>query len=125
LDLDNFKACNDLVSWTFGDTVLKAVARTISQSTHQGDIAARWGGDEFALLFLKGDALEVAERIERLCSGIAALRFNEHPGVSVSASVGYANVFSADEFDAAFAACQTALREAKAAGGNAVRVESV
>jgi diguanylate cyclase (GGDEF)-like protein len=117
LDLDNFKACNDSVNWSFGDVVLKAVADRIAQ-TMPTDIVARWGGDEFALLFLKTSADAVAPRLEQLRSAIAAIRLSEHPRVVLSASIGCAILPAKDHFDAAFAACQHALQEAKRRGGN-------
>jgi diguanylate cyclase (GGDEF)-like protein len=118
LDLDNFKDCNAAVNWTFGDEVLKSVGQLLQQALSDGDVAARWGGDEFALLFAHADSAEVRPRIEQLCARISTIRFVKHPATELSASVGCAMLTSAEQFDTAFAACQQALREAKARGGN-------
>ena len=50
-DLDDFKKANDTFGHLFGDEVLKHVAKTILNSIRSGDVAARFGGDEF-LIFM-------------------------------------------------------------------------
>ncbi|MEI2421489.1 GGDEF domain-containing protein, partial [Arthrospira platensis SPKY2] len=47
LDLDHFKQLNDQFGHTAGDDALKAVATVLKSSLRRGDIAARWGGEEF------------------------------------------------------------------------------
>ena len=72
LDLDKFKSVNDNLGHESGDEFLKAVAQRLDACLRPGDTAARFGGDEFAVL-LDGltdvnDALRVTERIqEELC----------------------------------------------------------
>ncbi len=66
LDLDNFKAINDLYGHRFGDGVLQNVARIIRKSLRREDIAFRYGGDEFCILFvnaLSQEALKVGRRL--------------------------------------------------------------
>jgi len=71
LDLDNFKAINDIMGHTEGDRALKEVAERLTSTLREGDTVARLGGDEFTVLLpALSDAenlLETAERIlERL-----------------------------------------------------------
>jgi diguanylate cyclase (GGDEF)-like protein len=67
LDVDDFKAYNDLYGHQAGDSALRRLARVLRTSARADDLVARYGGEEFALL-LSGeleDALDVAERIRR------------------------------------------------------------
>ena len=88
LDLDGFKAINDIRGHQVGDQVLKDVAASLTKNCRPEDLAGRYGGDEFALVLSEipdpADAVAVAERVR---DGIAALNWE---GSSVSASVGVA-----------------------------------
>lgn len=91
LDIDGFKPINDLFGHAAGDLALQAVSSVLRRHARSQDIAARWGGDEFALLLVDctiEQGLAVAERlrdsIERIdCSAFA-------PGLGISASIGVA-----------------------------------
>ncbi|PLX84178.1 MAG: diguanylate cyclase response regulator [Desulfuromonas sp.] len=66
VDIDFFKRVNDTYGHQLGDTVLIAVAELLKGHLRQYDVAARFGGEEFALVFpdtLPDQALQVAERI--------------------------------------------------------------
>jgi diguanylate cyclase (GGDEF)-like protein/PAS domain S-box-containing protein len=91
LDLDDFKLVNDSLGHAAGDNLLVAVAGRLTKSLRAGDTAARFGGDEFAVLLeeISGldEACEVAGRI------IAELRVPlaiEDREVQVHASIGIA-----------------------------------
>lgn len=66
LDLDHFKRINDIHGHAVGDRALMEVARVLREVSRRGDLAARWGGEEFILL-LPGAGLDeawaVAERV--------------------------------------------------------------
>jgi diguanylate cyclase (GGDEF)-like protein len=88
-DLDGLKAANDRFGHASGDALLRAVADTLSGDIRVTDVAARWGGDEFALLLPETDlngAMLVADKV-RIDIGRLAL---PHDGLVVrtSASIG-------------------------------------
>jgi diguanylate cyclase (GGDEF)-like protein len=72
IDLDGFKEVNDIHGHAAGDSVLKEVAARMLQSVRRGDMAARIGGDEFAVLIPNLGAAEDAGRI--IDKIVAALR---------------------------------------------------
>ena len=66
IDLDNFKAYNDILGHQKGDVALREVASIIKKSTRSQDIACRYGGEEFAIIMpgiTKDDAVYVLERL--------------------------------------------------------------
>jgi len=68
LDLDDFKAINDLCGHLFGDVVLERAGKLLRRSVREADLAARYGGEEFAVLLPETDrmgAYAVGERIRR------------------------------------------------------------
>lgn len=83
-DLDFFKKANDQYGHSFGDKVLREVARKLKENTRQNDTVARIGGDEF-LLFMeyKEDATPLAER---LFEAVA----DRYEGFEIQASMGIA-----------------------------------
>ncbi len=73
LDIDDFKAVNDMHGHPFGDSVLQGVSSQLRKSVRRGDIAARTGGEEFALI-LPGTGPEAAQEIaERMRTAVAHL----------------------------------------------------
>ncbi|MBN1526513.1 MAG: sensor domain-containing diguanylate cyclase [Candidatus Omnitrophica bacterium] len=68
LDIDNFKEYNDKYGHMAGDLVLKHLARVLTAMTREGDIVARYGGEEIVMLLLDTDrekALKAAEAIRK------------------------------------------------------------
>jgi diguanylate cyclase (GGDEF)-like protein len=62
IDLDGFKAINDLDGHEAGDVVLREVAARLARSTRPGDLVSRLGGDEF-IIYVEGADEEVASRL--------------------------------------------------------------
>jgi diguanylate cyclase (GGDEF)-like protein len=124
VDIDHFKAVNDVFGHLMGDEVLARTADAIVGCVRSTDLVGRFGGDEFcALLFCAGrdDAVATAERIRR---GIEALEFG-NSFLTVTASVGLATVpilgaDSAIDLPELMAAADRALYRAKDGGRNRV-----
>ena len=75
IDLDHLKAVNDTFGHLQGDAVLTEVARMIEACVREGDIVARYAGDEFAVILPNADgehALAVGERMRTGSAGVAA-----------------------------------------------------
>ena len=92
LDLDHFKEINDRYGHTTGDRVLTLVAGTLGAHLRKMDIAARYGGDEFAVILPETDLSSAAVIAERIAEGISNVRLDiggEHV-ISFTASIGYA-----------------------------------
>src|SRR2546430_888038 len=73
IDLDLFKIVNDTYGHAGGDDVLRAIGAAMRHALRQSDVAARTGGDEFALILPGGDGGVVGPLIERLREGVRAL----------------------------------------------------
>ena len=80
IDIDHFKRVNDSYGHAFGDQVLRAVAQVLKALTPEGGLAARVGGEEFALL-LPGKPLPQAQALaEKLRATVAASRIRRKGG---------------------------------------------
>ena len=93
LDLDNFKSVNDNYSHAQGNAVLAAVAEVLRKTSRQLDEAARWGGEEFAVLLPQTDLDGAAELAERMREEVERLRVPNLEGgedVRITGSFGVA-----------------------------------
>jgi diguanylate cyclase (GGDEF)-like protein len=120
LDLDKFKAVNDMLGHDAGDALLKEVAQRLYQHTRAGDVLARLGGDEFALVIegLKaaGDAESIALNVVNSLNEPFIVRGRE---VAVTAAIGI-TVFPDDSSDPAVLLknADIAMYQAKEVGRN-------
>lgn len=127
LDADQFKALNDSAGHQWGDTCLAMLAAELGNVARRPtDLAARIGGEEFALLLPDTDAAGAWEIAEAVRLAVAALRL-KHPNSSVatwltiSAGVATATLDFPNPGKELVAAADRALYEAKRAGRNCVK----
>ncbi len=84
IDVDYFKRINDTFGHQIGDEVLQGVARVIKKSTRRGDIAGRFGGDEFIVLLPGANRQTIGIVSERLETRIREDASMKKYGVSLS-----------------------------------------
>jgi len=123
MDLDHFKTINDKFGHPVGDAVLIAVADRIGISVRRGDVAARVGGEEFAILLPETNieaAALMAERI-RVTLADTVLALAGQTPVRCTVSIGVADVCpSIQNHSALYTAVDEALYKAKRLGRNRV-----
>ena len=73
-DIDHFKKFNDLYGHQMGDQVLKLVARSLKDCVRNGDLPARFGGEEFSVVLPNSTLAEAAEIADRIRQTIATRR---------------------------------------------------
>ena len=121
LDLDHFKRINDSHGHAIGDTVLVAAARAIERDCRAGDIAARWGGEEFIVLMPETTGQQAWAMAERLLASVRSIDIplgGERLGVS--ASVGVAEWHGHDDLEALIREADAWMYASKRAGRDRV-----
>ena len=123
IDLDGFKRFNDTYGHGMGDQLLKAVGLRIGDALRDGDRAARFGGDEFAVIVRRATQLDARIAAERVLSAVRCARANDLELMAgVHASIGMVLLRPGDELDVdeAMTRADLALYEAKTAGNSGV-----
>lgn len=121
IDLDGFKPVNDNFGHQAGDRVLIGLAAAVVAVVRRNEMFFRMGGDEFAILVPSGTEVELAELARRVCTCIAALRFDcGTESVGVTASIGIAiSSGCGNDGESLIGAADRAMYVAKSRGGNA------
>jgi two-component system cell cycle response regulator len=123
IDLDHFKSINDIHGHAMGDVVLESVGILLNGFFREGDLVARFGGEEFVVLMSHCDKELALGKAEKLRLSIAELNPEE---ISISTSIG---VTTRDpeqncNFESLFSAADKAVYQAKENGRNCVVFES-
>jgi diguanylate cyclase (GGDEF)-like protein/PAS domain S-box-containing protein len=117
LDLDNFKEINDSLGHAAGDAVLVQTANRLRTCLRDSDTAARFGGDEFAVLLERargeGEVMDVANRISAALSRPLQV---EGKDVDIAASIGIARAAPQQNADEVLRNADVAMYHAKARG---------
>ena len=121
-DVDDFKAVNDRYGHPTGDIVLRDLADALRENVREIDTAARWGGEEFAVILPGTDlegAAQVAERIRGALADRVILSVDGVP-LQVTASFGVATSNASTTVQQLVEAADEALYRAKRAGKDRV-----
>lgn len=121
-DVDHFKKVNDTFGHPAGDEVLKRVAGSLKRGLREGDFAARYGGEEMALIFPETASAQAREMAEQIRMALSRDEFTfSGQRASVTASAGV-STFPEDgqSARALIRSCDERLYRAKAEGRNRV-----
>lgn len=119
IDIDNFKHVNDTFGHAVGDVILGRVSRVIKQAIlSPDDITARFGGEEFAVIFTDKTPQQAFDTIERIRTQIETLSHHEMNGKNVTVSIGLASYRYGTGKAAIFSEADSMLYAAKRSGKN-------
>jgi diguanylate cyclase (GGDEF)-like protein len=121
LDLDRFKAVNDRLGHAAGDELLRAAGERIRRCTRAEDTAARFGGDEFAVVLVDQGPAQVQAVAERILSALVEPFDIAGGPVHIGVTIGIAEAHADVAADELLAEADVALYGAKRDGGGRAR----
>lgn len=118
IDIDHFKNFNDAYGHLIGDEVLIMLAHCVDDNTRESDLFARWGGEEFVILFTNTSLQEALKSVENSRERIEQL---EHKTAGkITASFGVTQLKEDDTLEQVLKRADDALYRAKESGRNCV-----
>lgn len=121
VDADHFKAVNDVWGHATGDQVLVQLAQRLGTAVRGSDVLARYGGEEFAILLPETSLFGASRIAERLRQQVSALPMvTSGATISLTVSVGLAQLAHGETFEAMLNRADAALYSAKESGRNKV-----
>ena len=122
LDIDEFKSINDTYGHSAGDQVLREISAALDNIVREGDVLARWGGEEFAIMLPQTSldhAIKMAERIRKTISRLQVVTETAVIKTTVSLGVAQKNN-NTSSIDKLFTIADAGLYQAKTTGRNMV-----
>ncbi len=121
LDIDSFKSVNDNYGHDFGDLVLIRLAKLLKDNVKGGDLTARWGGEEFLLVFYDISISATESLIRKIKDEFANIIFHHNDAaIFVTFSAGVAPFNDISAFEPVVKLADERLYQAKAMGRNQV-----
>lgn len=125
IDIDHFKKFNDDYGHLSGDLVLRSVAQVLTATLREMDVVCRYGGEEFTVICPGSKLHEAVVGAERVRQAVAAKTVSLKEGnVTVTISLGVAEVQGTESPDDLTQRADEALYAAKHAGRNCVRLHN-
>jgi diguanylate cyclase (GGDEF)-like protein len=121
IDIDHFKRVNDVHGHDVGDQVIKSLAALVRSAVQREDLFARWGGEEFLLVFRNMTALEARGIAERLRERISIHDWPE--GLQVTCSFGVAEWRGGEDMSEGVKRADEAMYRAKQNGRDRVEIQ--
>lgn len=121
LDIDHFKAINDQYGHLQGDVILKELVTLIEDNIRNEDVLARWGGEEFMLVFF-ASMEKIIAHVEKLRLIIAEHPFSGMDDVHITISMGVGGYSAGMDEDVFLKEIDDALCQAKQSGRNRIKV---
>ena len=119
LDIDHFKNFNDTHGHQAGDEVLRGVGRVLAGEVQENDIAVRYGGEEFAMIYRGARINDIQQRADQARAAIDQTTFRfEGTDLHVTASAGVAQLLTTDDVKSLIKRADGALYASKEAGRN-------
>lgn len=125
LDVDHFKAINDRYGHNVGDEVLKHFAALLASSAGQDDVVARWGGEEFVMVFRHRSAAHALEVLEGIRSRLPEQVETKVSGMQVRFSAGLTSSADGEPLHTVIARADRALYRAKELGRDRFEIDDV
>jgi len=123
IDIDNFKSINDTYGHAVGDLIIKRVAETIQGWTTSDDIAVRYGGEEFVIIFLNKSMAETLGIVESIRKTLARYHHPEVDHKPVTVSIGLKEADGTISKSELFTQTDELLYKAKRSGKNLTMIE--
>jgi diguanylate cyclase (GGDEF)-like protein len=121
-DIDNFKRINDDYGHLIGDGVIQNIVVAIKKTLEETDVFARWGGDEFALLYTNKDIYQAKELTERILKHIQKIKYENVE--NITCSFGLVQLRKKETAESLLQRVDILLYEAKNSGKNAICCEA-
>jgi diguanylate cyclase (GGDEF)-like protein len=119
VDIDRFKRANDEYGHLVGDNIIKGVANVLQQGARMGDVVARYGGDEFAVLLPETSRQTASEVADRLRMQVEKMKIGD---LGVTVSIGVASTEAAERSLDLIRQADGAMYRAKRNGKNRVEL---
>jgi len=125
-DIDDFKLFNDYYGHSIGDKCLIEVANTVKNNLRESDWIARWGGDEFLVVFSNIDSDTSSNVLLRIMKIIKNTKINtDQKTINMSVSIGITELVNEDDYISILKRVDMALLKAKNKGKSNIVIDNL